>query len=169
MGLLFILIAAVVWFICYKCLMLSILTTLFINIAFIASLCLVMEILSIRNPRKKLESTNKIKSKLLEKNEASSDKKATYIFELMVNEERIILSKDSIYKEIEIDEVIEVYPVYDENNKIIDFDYDFESHRKIWIPIVIFTIIFIILSIIMIINDKTGFINNLNYIKGYML
>lgn len=157
MGLLVVLIALIIWFICYKWLMLSIFTTLSINISFIASLCLIMEILSVKNPKKKKESKNKIKARLLEKDE----KEEKYKFELILNDEKMTLFKDNIYKKIEVNEVIDVYPVYDENNKIIDFDYDFESHRKIWIPIVIITILSIILSIILVINDKTNFINNL--------
>lgn len=161
MGLLVVLVAVIIWFICYKWLMLSVLTTLFITISFISTLCLAMEILSVRNPKKKAKSVNRIKAKLLEENEVSDCQgEKIYNFELVVNRKKIIISKDNIHKKIEKNETIEVYPVYDENNKIIDFDYDFESQNKVWAPIVIFTIVFIILSIILILNDKTGFMNN---------
>lgn len=79
----------------------------------------------------------------------------TYTFEIEANNEIITIEKSDFKKKLEISNTLKVYPIYDDQNNIIDFEYDLESKAKVSSEFIIIPFILILLSVFFVLNDGT--------------
>lgn len=76
----------------------------------------------------------------------------------------IKLTKDNIHKELKVNQAFYVYPAYDEKKNFVDFQLEeiVKMDSKIFMPIIIFTIGSILMSILFVLIDKVSFMNSLS-------
>ena len=59
-----------------------------------------------------------------------------------MEDQNIQMRKDNVHRDLEVNQTVDVYPVYDEQKNVIDFDFVdmVEKNTKIYKPLIIFSI-----------------------------
>lgn len=159
------------WYICHEWLTLSVLTTIFIILAVLSLFASYLDISNSKKAKEKLKKLKKFKVVVLHKEEVLGyNGRTIYTFELQLQNEKIKLNKENIHKDLKINDALDVYPIYDLEKNIIDFDYDVELQSKIFMPFIIFALVTTLASILFILIDKASFMTKISdIISGVFL
>lgn len=155
----------IMYYVCHEWLDLSILTTLFITLSISSIVWSFIDIDNVKKSKEKIKKTKKYIAKVVSIETIHGYKgRTTYTFELKIEDQIIRLTKDNIHRHLEMNQKLDVYPIYDEQKNIIDFDFveDVEINSKVFIPIIILAIGTTISSVMFILIDKAIFMTVLS-------
>lgn len=159
------------YLICYGLIKLSGIATASIIISVLLFIFVMFDASFVKKARKKMKEDKKYRAKLIDINEIKGYKaKRIYTFELEINGNKYTVVKELMHKHIGINEVMDVYPIYDSNEKVIDFDYCLEEQSKPLIWLIVAAIISGIITIFLVLNDGLNILDLIgDYILGILL
>lgn len=165
------LVAFPLWFICHDWIKLSDLTSVSIIVSVLLLIMVMFDISNVKTARKKLKENKKCNAKLIDMKEIKGyGAKKIYTFELDVSGNKYIVVKENVYKKIGINEVMDVYPIYDNSGKVTDFDYGLEVQSKYSIWLIVGAVVSVIISVFLILNDGLDLLDIIgDYIFGILM
>lgn len=171
MSLLFLLIGVPAWFICHKWIGLNELTSLSIIIAVFLTFCAVIDVVTSKNARERIGKSYKCQAIILSKHKVHGYKgRTTYMVELHPEFEKIVLEKNNLYKDYQVNDTFDAYPIYDKDHNIIDFDYDTDMQKSLTKPVYFAAVLTALLSIFLIVNDGDKLLHQIsNIVSGVLL
>ena len=158
----------VMLYICQDWLGFSLLTTIFMSLSIISIILSYIEIKG-NKEAKKIKKAKKYTVTVISKEVVHGYRgRTTYTFELKIENQNIQIRKDNIHRDLEVNQTVDVYPVYDEQKNVIDFDFvdTVEKNTKIYKPFIIFAIGTTFTSVLFILNDQASFMSVTSTIIG---
>ena len=159
----------VMLYICQDWLGFSLLTTIFMSLSIISIILSYIEIKGNKEAKEKIKKAKKYTVTVISKEVVHGYRgRTTYTFELKIENQNIQIRKDNIHRDLEVNQTVDVYPVYDEQKNVIDFDFvdTVEKNTKIYKPFIIFAIGTTFTSVLFILNDQASFMSVTSTIIG---
>lgn len=150
----------VMYYICHKWLGFSLLTTIFMSLSIISILFSYIDIKGNKKAKEKIKKAKKYTATIISKEVVHGyGGRTTYTFELKIEDQIIQISKDNVHRDLEVNQTVDVFPNYDEQNNIIDIEFvDFvKMDTKIYKPVIIFAIGTTFTSVLLVLNDHSNF------------
>jgi len=147
----------------------SLITTIFISLSIISIILSYIEIKGNKEAKEKIKKAKKYTVTVMSKEVVHGYRgRTTYAFELKMDDQNIQMKKDNIYRNLEVNQTVEVYPVYDKQKNVIDFDFvdTVEKNTKIYKPFIIIAIGTTLTSVLFILNDHASFMSFTSTIIG---
>jgi hypothetical protein len=150
----------------------SLLTSIFLFLSVAGIFLVVTDIKLLKKSRETVETVKKHKAKVVHKEVIHGYRgKTTYTFDIYVGNETFQIKKErnKIHKDFNMNDTIEVYPEFDEQNNIVDFELaeSVEKNTRIYKPFIIFALGSITTTALLIVNDYSFFINIASSIIAY--
>ena len=150
----------------------SLLTSIFLFLSIAGIFLVVTDIKLLKKSRETVKTVKKHKAKVVHKEVIHGYRgKTTYTFDIYVGNETFQIKKErnKIHKDFNMNDTIEVYPEFDEQNNIVDFELaeSVEKNTRIYKPFIIFALGSITTTALLIVNDYSFFINIASSIIAY--
>lgn len=167
MGCVLVGISILLWFILHSWIGLSVLTTISIIISVVLFGLLMINIKVIVDEKKQIKQNKLYKAKFIDKNEIKGyNGETTYTLELNIDNNKRIIEKQYLPKKTKINDVIDVYPICDNNGNIVDFDYF--SGQPVSKLLIACNIISIIISVILVLNNESKILETISIWIGFL-
>ncbi|NCU16692.1 ABC transporter ATP-binding protein [Pallidibacillus pasinlerensis] len=150
----------------------SLLTSIFLFLSVAGIFLVVTDIKLRKKSRETVETVKKHKAKVVNKEVIHGYRgKTTYTFEINTGGETIQIKKErnKLHRDFNINDTIDIYPEFDEQNNIVDFKLAelVERNTRIYKPFIIFAIGSIATTALLILNDHSSLTTVTSYLIAY--
>lgn len=167
----FIFIVMPLWYVLHSWLGFEIITTISIIISTILLILFVIDVYSVIKAKKTIKEKKSFKAKLIDKKEIHGYMgKSIYTLEIYLENKKEIIEKENIHMKLKVNDIIDVYPIYDNQGELIDFDYSLDVQAKVSKFLIIINILSLAISTFLFFSDNVRQLEDvLNYIFSMLL
>ncbi len=165
----FIVFFIIMLYVCHEWLGFSLLTTIFMFLSIVSILFSYIDIKENKKAKEKIKRAKKYTVTVIFKEVVHGYRgRTTYTFEVKIEDQNIQIRKDNVHMNLEVNQTVDVYPVYDEQKNVIDFDFvdTVEKNTKIYKPFIISAIGTTFTSVLFILNDQASIMSVTSTIIG---
>ncbi len=155
--------------ICHDWLGFSVLTTIFITLSLLSIPIIYKELKDTKKAKERLRKAKTYQALVVAKEVIQGYRgRTTFTFELTVEDETVQISKDNVHIDLEVNQIVDVYPAYDEQKNVADFEFVeyVKVESKVYKPFIFFGIGSILTTILFILIDKAPFMTTISNIIG---
>ncbi len=153
------------WLIGHKWIGLSELTAFSIFIAVFLVLLSITDITTSRKSRERIQKSCKCTAVVLARKEVHGYRgRTTYTVELHPEFDKVVLKKNNLRKDLQVNDCFDAYPIYNKDHHIIDFDDAASMQTQLFKPVHIAAVLAVALSIFLTVNDGSRLLREVSTI-----